>query len=233
MSQALGILLEDNHLLVLNKPAPLATMGAAAGEPSLLEQAKDYIRRKYNKPGNVYLGVVSRLDSFVTGTVIFARTSKAASRISEQFRNGSIRKTYLAIVPHQSRFPEHGTLRHMIYKNDSRKRMFAVAEGNVPAQFAEQAKRAELNYRTIKKSGDSRLIEIDLVTGRKHQIRAQLAAEGCPVTGDRKYASDESFKSGIALHCRSLQFLHPTLKTEVVAGCEPPNWWNLPRFEIS
>ncbi len=235
------ILLEDNHLLVIDKPAPLATMGVRPDTPSLLARAREYIGRKYNKPGNVYLGVVSRLDSFVTGAVIFARTSKAASRISKQFRDGTIDKTYWAIIPaDDDSLPanepgESGfqTLEHMIYKDDARRRMFAVDADAVPSRFQGDARTAELKYKVIGSSESSCLIQIQLITGRKHQIRAQLAAIGRPVVGDRKYGSEEPFEPGIALHCRSLQFEHPTLRTRIEIDCPPPKTWKTPAFRIS
>lgn len=225
MSDPLKILLEDNHLLVVDKPPLLATMGVTPDKPSLLLLAKDYIRKKYEKPGNVYLGVVSRLDAFASGAIIFARTSKSASRISAQLRDGKIIKKYWAIIP--SGIPDAGTLEHWVYKDDSRKRMFAVN------QKRDDAKLARLHYRTLGKSNSLCLLEIDLETGRKHQIRVQLSHEGFAIVGDRKYESERSFPKGIALHCRSLQFEHPTLKTPINVVSAPPNWWKVDRFGIS
>ena len=199
MNHSMEILYEDNHLLAINKPAQLATMGVSEQEDSLLSQAKDYIREKYNKPGNVYLGVVSRLDSFATGAIVFARTSKAASRLSDQIRQRTIKKIYWALVPSDLAVPE-ATLEGWVYKDDARKRMFVSDKERPDAKFA------RLKFRTIGKSGKFRMIEVDLETGRKHQIRAQFNHLGFPIIGDRKYASKEKFPHGIALHCRSLYF---------------------------
>jgi len=226
MSHSLKILFEDNHLLVIDKPALIATMGVAEDEPSLLKEAKAYLRRKYNKPGNVYLGVVSRLDSFVSGAIIFARTSKSASRLSAQMRAGTIKKKYWAIVPDRLS-KRNGTLEHYVFKDDSKHRMFAS-----PYQSPD-SKKARLHYRTIGTWNDQCLLEIDLETGRKHQIRVQFSQVNCPIIGDRKYDSTYSFEKGIALHCRSLHFEHPTQKTGITVESKPPGWWNLDRFGIS
>ncbi len=226
MPERLKILFEDNHLLVVDKPPLLATMGVAENEPSLFKQAKEYLRKKYNKPGNVYLGVVSRLDAFASGAIIFARTSKCASRISAQLREGKIDKTYWAIVP--SGLPAAaGILEHWVSKDDSRRRMLAFD------QPTNDAKHARLHYRTLGQSGSVCLLEIKLETGRKHQIRVQLSHEGIPIVGDRKYGSQQTFETGIALHCRSLQFEHPTRQTQVIVDAPPPNWWKVERFGIS
>ena len=226
MAETLKILFEDNHLLVLDKPPLIATMGVSDDEPSLLKHAKEYIRRKYNKPGNVYLGVVSRLDAFVSGVIVFARTSKSASRLSEQIRSGKIKKTYWAIVPNRLKQPS-GSLRHYVYKDDARRRMFATD------QPAADRKHATLSYQTLATAAGKALLEIDLETGRKHQIRVQFSHVGCPIVGDRKYDSDVAFNKGIALHCRSLHFEHPTQKTRITVKSDPPGWWNLASFGIS
>jgi len=221
----LKILFEDNHLLVVDKPPLLATMGVAPDEPSLLKIAKDYLRQEHNKPGNVYLGVVSRLDAFVSGVIIFARTSKSASRLSAQLRAGTIKKTYWAIIPNIK--PRRGTLEHYLYKNEAKRRMVAT-ENEMPG-----SKFARLRYQIVGTSKDECLLEIYLETGRKHQIRAQFSHIGCPILGDRKYGSNSAFAKGIALHCRSLHFEHPTRKSPITVESEPPRWWNLNRFGIS
>ena len=226
MTDKLKILFEDNHLLVVDKPPLLATMGVAPDEPSLFKLAKEYIREKYNKPGNVYLGVVSRLDAFVSGAIIFARTSKCASRISAQLREGKIDKTYWAIVPNELETTE-GILEHWLSKDDSRHRMFAFDKPTGDAKLA------RLHYHTLGQSGSLCLLEIDLETGRKHQIRVQLSHVGIPIVGDRKYESEQTFNKGIALHCRSLQFEHPTRKTRINVDSPPPGWWKVDRFGIS
>jgi 23S rRNA pseudouridine1911/1915/1917 synthase len=229
MTPKLTILYEDNHLLVVDKPAPLPTMGASEGEDSLVNMAKDYLRVKYNKPGNVFLGVVSRLDSFVTGVVVLARTSKAASRLSEQFRSRSVEKTYWAIVAD----PLPGlaaTLEHQVYKNESRHRMQA-ADMTIAAPA--DAKMARLSYRTLGTNGERTLIEVKLDTGRKHQIRVQLEAIGCPIVGDRKYGSEVTFKQGVALHSQQLAIDHPTSKERMTFQAPPPKWWRISRFSSS
>lgn len=220
------ILFEDNHLLVVNKTPLLATMGVADDEPSLFKLCKEYIRKKYNKPGNVYLGVVSRLDAFASGVIIFARTSKCASRISAQLREGKIDKTYWAIVPNDLPATE-GTLENWVAKDEARHRMFAIDQPTGHARLS------RLHYRTIGRSGSLSLLEIKLETGRKHQIRVQLSHAGFPVLGDRKYGSTKPFETGIALHCRSLKFEHPTRKTQVTVEAPPPGCWKVDRFGIS
>ena len=228
MSNALKILYEDNHLLVIDKAAPLATMGAEAGQLSLVSLAKDYLRVKYNKPGNVYVGVVSRLDAFVTGVIVLARTSKAASRLTDQFRRRSVEKTYWAIVadplPDQA-----GTLEHHVFKNEARHRMeVARSHDQLPAD----AKLARLTYRVIGTCQQRSLLELKLETGRKHQIRVQLESLSCPIVGDRKYGSEVPFKQGIALHSRFLSVEHPTKKQRLEFQAEPPTWWRLEKFQL-
>jgi len=219
----LNVLYEDNHLLVIDKPALVATMGAEEGEPSLVLMAKEYLRVKYKKPGNVYVGVVSRLDAFVTGVIVLARTSKAASRLTDQFRRRSVEKTYWAMVadplPNQS-----GTLEHHIFKNDSRRRMEVVSSRQeIPAD----AKLGRLAYQVIGAHQQRSLLEVKLETGRKHQIRVQLESIGCPIVGDRKYGSELPFKRGIALHSRFLSLDHPTTKERLEFEVTPPKWWQL------
>ena len=224
----IDVIFEDNHLLVLNKPPLIATMGAEPGEPSLLEEAKKYIKRKYNKPGNVYLGVVSRLDAFVSGVIVFAKTSKSASRLSDQFRRRTIVKKYRAIVP-SGILSQQGVLEDLIYKDDASRRMRCTNSGNHA-----DAKLGRLTYRIIRREKRSglELLDIDLETGRKHQIRVQLSHAGCPIVGDRKYESSHSFPAGIALHCFQLIFEHPTLKKPMEFTVAPPNNWSLTEFVL-
>jgi 23S rRNA pseudouridine1911/1915/1917 synthase len=233
----LDVIFEDNHLLVLNKPTLLATMGAAPGEPSLLEQARAYIKKEYKKPGNVYLGVVSRLDAHVSGVIMFARTSKCASRISEQLRKRTVEKTYLAMVP-AGVLPPEGTLEDWVVKDDASRRVRCVAGPDVtfPGENGrtEHPKRAVLHFaiRATDPKRDVDLIEVKLETGRKHQIRVQLSHAGCPIIGDVKYDSQFPFPSGIALHCFRLQLLHPTLKTPLDFEVAPPMFWKMPSFDV-
>ena len=213
------VLYEDNHLLALDKPAGLATMGAAAGQQSLWTLAKEYVKRKYSKPGGVYLGTVSRLDAAVSGVVLFARTSKAAARLAEQFRARSTQKLYWAIVEGLPA-PAADCVDWLI-KDERLRRMRVVAASarQPPAQ------QAVLGYRRLRETPAGWLLAIDLHTGRKHQIRVQLSHRGLPILGDRKYGSRASFASGIALHARRLEFTHPTRGDRLTLTAPlPPAW---------
>ena len=223
MTQVLDIIFEDNHLLVVNKPALLPTMGAEPGRPSLLNLAREYIGTKYGKPGNVYLGVVSRLDAFVSGVIVLARTSKAAARLNSQFANSRADKKYLAIVP-ADRCQASADLEHWLLKDELNHRMMTVKPQHLGARHA------RLRYQRLGEFEHLCLLEISLLTGRKHQIRVQLAASDLPIIGDRKYGSRIPFQPGIALHSRILTIEHPTLKTEMIFTSEPPEYWKLGRF---
>lgn len=211
------ILYEDNHLLVVVKAAGLPTMGVSAGEKSLLTLAKNYVAEKYQKPGNVYLGVVSRLDTPTTGVVVIARTSKAASRLCEQFRTRSVQKLYVAVV--DGIVPEDsGTLRDFMAEEKRHRKMFVTQDpGGIPAV---------LHYRVVKRFQNQTMLEIHLETGRKHQIRVQLSHFGFPITGDFKYRSRSKFPAGIALHAREITFAHPTLGTDLHFTAPFPVTWN-------
>jgi 23S rRNA pseudouridine1911/1915/1917 synthase len=239
----LDVLYEDNHLLAVNKPAMLPTMGVAEDRPSLLSVAKEYVRQKLGKPGNVYLGIVSRLDAPVTGVVLMARTSKAAARLTELFRERDVEKTYWALVDGRVD-PPSGRLVHYLRKDERHRRM------HVTDAVASGAQRAELTYRVlagckrrghkeIGRQGDEEMLvdrlltqprsttwlEVRLLTGRKHQIRVQLADAGWPIVGDRKYGSVRRFPAGIALHSRRLAFMHPVRKEPVtIVASLPPSW---------
>lgn len=224
----LDVLYEDNHLLVVNKPAMLPTMGVAEGRPSLLEMAKEYVRRKYHKPGNVYLGVVSRLDAPVTGVVLLARTSKAAGRLAKQFRERLVEKVYWAIVEGQMA-PPTGKLTDLVRKDERHRRM------HVASQSAAGVQAAELCYRVLgDQAGEPRLraprsatlLEVRPLTGRKHQIRVQLSHAGFPILGDRKYGGKRPFGAGIALHARRLVIEHPVTKIELGVEAPVPTSWN-------
>jgi 23S rRNA pseudouridine1911/1915/1917 synthase len=214
----LDVLYEDNHLLAVNKPAMLATMGVAADIPSLLTVAKDYIRRKYAKPGEVYLGIVSRLDAPVTGVVLMARTSKAAARLTELFKKRDVDKTYWALVEGRIE-PASGRLVHYLRKDERHRKM------HVATAAASDAQRAELSYRMLQYTQGINRLEIQLLTGRKHQIRVQLADAFAPIVGDRKYGSQRSFPRGIALHSRRLEFEHPVKKSPLVIEAPLPESW--------
>ena len=198
----LDVVFEDNHLLVVNKRAELPSMGVAEGRPSLLETAKEYIRRKYGKPGNVYLGMVSRLDAPVTGLIVIARTSKAAGRLSAAFRDRQVTKVYLAAVGGVPDPPD-STLEHYLRKDERHRRVHTTHADCPNAQLA------RLTYRVLSQADHQSLLEVRLDTGRKHQIRVQLSKVGHPILGDWKYGSREQFPAGIALHATKLQLKHP------------------------
>ena len=215
------VLYEDNHLLVVDKPAGFVSQGALAGAPSLVEWGKSYVKRKYNKPGNVYLGVVSRLDAQATGVLVFARTSKAAARLNEQFRERAVRKTYWVLVaPALTR--ERGRMEDWLRHDEGRRRVESC-DAN-----ARGAQRATLGYRTLSSEEATfphQCLEVHLETGRKHQIRVQCALRGSPVVGDTKYGSSLRMPRGIALHSRRLQLVHPVGGRPLEFQAPPPNDW--------
>jgi 23S rRNA pseudouridine1911/1915/1917 synthase len=222
------IVFEDNHLLVVNKPTGWIVQGAQADQDSLLEKARAYLKQKYNKPGNVYVGVVSRLDGLVSGLVPLARTSKAASRLSEQIRNREMKKTYWAIVEGETPTAS-GCLEHWLVRRETDTTTRVATSGTAHAQ------QAIMEYRVLgsmdKEHGSpdfskrTTWLEIELITGRKHQIRAQLSAIGNPILGDVKYGSRLGFAHGIALHCRRLQFRHPTKPETLDLVASVPQQW--------
>jgi 23S rRNA pseudouridine1911/1915/1917 synthase len=219
MSAPFPILYEDNHLLAIVKPPGTPTMGVPLGQPSVLTIAQQYVKQRYNKPGAVYLGIVSRLDAPVSGVLLLARTSKAAGRLTEQFRTRTVKKTYWAVVA-DAMWPGEGECVDWIV-HDERHRRVRIATPDTAG-----AKEARLAYRELRQlEGGLRLLEIDLQTGRKHQIRVQLAHRERPIVGDRKYGSPLKFPVGIALHARRLEFEHPVRKTplELIAPM-PPSW---------
>jgi 23S rRNA pseudouridine1911/1915/1917 synthase len=223
-----AILYEDNHLLVVAKPPDVPTMGVTDNRASVLSMARRYVKQRDNKPGNVYLGVVSRLDTPVSGVLLLAKTSKAASRLTEQFRDRDVAKTYWAIV--EGRLPRpKGKLVDFVAHDDRAQRVAVVKEASPGA------KRAVLSYRRMKSIGNATLVEIRLETGRKHQIRVQLAHTGHPILGDRKYGARQPFSPGIALHGRRLEIIHPVQHTpmEFVARL-PPSWrkWGVQERDV-
>ena len=196
-------LYEDNHIIIVNKESGEIVQGDKTGDRPLSETVKDYIKDKYAKPGNVFLGVVHRLDRPVSGVVVFARTSKALPRLNEMFRVGSVHKTYWAVVANEPPQPE-GRLEHWLVRNERQNKSYAHTR-EVP-----QAKHAVLDYRVIGRTERYRLLEIRLHTGRHHQIRCQLAAMGCPIKGDLKYGAPRSNPDGsISLMARRVEFEHP------------------------
>ena len=197
------VLYEDNHVIIVNKRAGEIVQGDKTGDTPLSEIVKMYLKERFQKPGNVFLGVVHRLDRPVSGVVLFARTSKALSRLSEGFRTRAVGKTYWAIVGQQPP-QDKGTLIHWLTR-DERTNKARAYDREVPG-----AKRAVLDYRVIARSDRYWLLEIDLHTGRHHQIRCQLAKVGCPVRGDLKYGAPRSNPDGsISLHARRITFEHP------------------------
>jgi 23S rRNA pseudouridine1911/1915/1917 synthase len=219
----LHVLYEDNHLLAVVKPAGLPTMGTPGDRPTLLALAKEYVKRRYQKPGNVYLGVMSRLDAPVTGTVLLARTSKAAARLTEQFRNHTVEKLYWAIVEGVFDSPT-GSFVDWLAHDDRHRRMHVVGP-TVPG-----AKEARLAYRQVNAIKHDSWLEIELETGRKHQIRLQLSHHGHPVVGDRKYGSRQAFPEGIALHARRLTVSHPITDARLEFEAPLPEAWR--RFGV-
>jgi 23S rRNA pseudouridine1911/1915/1917 synthase len=213
------VLYEDNHVLVVSKPAGLATMGTSAGTASLVTLARDYIKTKYHKPGNVYLGIVSRLDSLATGIVILARTSKAAARLAEQFRTGSVRKRYLVVLERRPT-ADRADCRDWVDKDETAHRMRCVPSGTPGA------KEATLRYRVLEQlRNGAALAEVELESGRKHQIRLQFSERNCPVFGDRKYDARQTWAGGIALHAWRLDCEHPVRKTPLSFTDSPPRSW--------
>lgn len=226
MLSAERVLYEDNHCLGVIKSAGELSQGDRTGDTSLLEMGKAYIKTKYDKPGAVYLGLVHRLDRPVSGVMLFARTSKAASRLSDQFRRRTISKTYLAVV--EGYPPENeDTLVHYIAGDRTRRKVTALSSPR------DDARRAEIGYRIVSGNSTRTCLEIDLRTGVKHQIRAQLSAIGCPIVGDVKYdkrprpAVPEALYNGraIALHAIRLTAQHPTRKTPLILEAPLPTYW--------
>ncbi len=220
--QNLQILYEDNHLIAVNKRPGDIVQGDKTGDKPLSEIVKQYIKEKYNKPGNVYLGVAHRLDRPTSGIVVFAKSSKALPRLNKLFAEKEAKKTYWAIVKNTP--PKtHDTLTHWLKRNTKQNKSYANKK-EVP-----DSKKAIMDYEIIKKLDNYLLLEIDLKTGRHHQIRSQLTAIGCPIKGDLKYGYDRSNKDGsIHLHARKLMFIHPVKKEKLELIAPPPNdsVWN-------
>jgi len=218
----LQVLFEDNHIIIINKRVGDIVQGDKTGDKPLSEVVKSYIKDKYNKPGNVYLGVVHRLDRPTSGVVIFARTSKALSRLNQALRDKTIQKTYWAIVK-QTPEKEADTLIHYLIKNPKNNKSTAYTSEK------QGAKKAVLHYKILKKFDNYSLLEIDLETGRHHQIRVQLAYIGSPIKGDLKYGFSRSNKDGgIQLHARKIKFTHPVSKEilEIEAPTPDDVLWN-------
>lgn len=213
-SAALNVIYCDNHLLVVRKPAGALTQPDRTGDPTLIDIAKAYVRERFHKPGEVYLACVHRIDRPVSGIVVFARTSKAAGRLHEQFRERDVRKTYWAIV--EGITPRTGVLRDRLARHG---RTSHVTEGD-------GGKEAKLVFRRVRKLGARSALEIDLHTGRHHQIRVQLSAAGHPILGDTRYGSKHTFhERAIALHAHAVTLVHPTRRQLVTFRCDVDSWW--------
>ena len=211
------VVYEDNHIIIVSKESGEIVQGDKTGDTPLSETVKQYIKEAYAKPGNVFLGVVHRLDRPVSGLVLFARTSKALPRLNKMFAEGDIHKTYWAIVANTPPQPE-GTIVHWLVRNEKQNKSYAY-DHEVP-----NSKRAELDYKVIGKSDRYCLVEVVLKTGRHHQIRCQLAKMGCPIKGDLKYGAKRSNADGsICLHSRRMEFVHPISKKEIVVEAPVPN----------
>ena len=215
------VVYEDNHIIVVNKTASEIVQADKTGDTPLSETVKQYLKEKYQKPGNVFLGVTHRLDRPVSGLVIFAKTSKALTRLNEMFRAGEVKKTYWAVVKNAPKESE-GELVHFLVRNEKQNKSYAY-DKEVP-----NSKKAVLDYRLIGRSDNYYLLEVDLKTGRHHQIRCKLAKMGCPIKGDLKYGSPRSNPDGsICLHARRVRFVHPVSKEliELKAPLPEGNLW--------
>lgn len=210
----LQVLFEDNHLIAVNKPAGILSQGDSTGDTTVMDWTKNYIKHRYNKPGDVFLGSIHRLDRPVSGVIIFARTSKALSRMNEMFRDRKTSKTYWAIVTTQPN-PIEGSLRGYIFKDKDKNRSKIVPKAD--SNRHKGAKLAKLDYRLLGRVGSNVLLEVKPETGRPHQIRVQLADQlKTPIRGDLKYGDRNRNEDGnINLHSRSLEFLHPVKKEQV------------------
>jgi 23S rRNA pseudouridine1911/1915/1917 synthase len=215
------VLYEDNHIIIVNKTVSEIVQGDKTGDKPLSEIIKEYLKEKYNKPGNVFCGVTHRLDRPTSGIVVFAKTSKALSRLNDMFKNKEISKTYWAIVKNTPKQPE-GTLKHYLVRNEKQNKSYAY-DTEKP-----DSKQAILHYKLIARSDKYSLLEIDLETGRHHQIRCQLAKIGSTIKGDLKYGAERSNPDGgISLHARKISFIHPVSKEliEVTAPVPEDNLW--------
>ena len=216
----LNVLYEDNHLIAVEKPAGFLTQGDKSGDISLMDEVKEYLKEKHKKPGKVFLGLLHRLDRPVSGIVLFAKTSKGASRLSEQFRNREVEKIYNAIVFGKPK-PEKGLLVNYLVKNEKKNKVDIFETGG------KSRRKAELYYKTIASNDQYSLLKISIKTGKSHQIRAQLSYIGCPILGDVKYGAKIRMENGnIALSATSLSFLSATGGKETKISIPTPAEWN-------
>lgn len=213
----MNVVYEDNHIIIVNKQSGEIVQGDKTGDTPLSDIVKQYIKEKYNKPGNVFLGVVHRLDRPVSGLVVFAKTSKALSRLNEMFRTGDVHKTYWAIVK-KNDIASEATLTDWLTRNERQNKSYAHNR-EVPG-----AKKAVLSYKVRSMSDNYMLLEVRLMTGRHHQIRCQLAHMGCPIKGDLKYGSPRSNPDGsISLMSRRVEFVHPVSKETIAVEAPVPD----------
>jgi len=213
----LEVLYEDNHIIIVNKRAGDIVQGDKTGDQPLSEVVKEYLKEKYSKPGNVYLGVVHRLDRPTTGIVVFSKTSKALPRLNKLFSDKDAKKTYWAIVKNPPPTSQD-TLMHWLKKNPKNNKSYAHVKE------VDSSKKAILHYQLLKSLDNYYLLEVELETGRHHQIRVQLASIGCPIKGDLKYGFDRSNKdASIHLHARQLQFVHPVSNENINVIAPLPN----------
>jgi len=216
-SNSIQILHEDNHIIVVNKRPSDIVQGDKTGDKPLSDKIKSYLKHKYNKPGNVFLGVVHRLDRPTSGIVVFARTSKALTRLNESFRNKTVQKTYWAVVKDAPQ-PPSDELTHYLKKNEKQNKSYILQDAT------HGAKEARLKYKRIYSTDNYHLLEIELITGRHHQIRVQLSHIGCPIKGDIKYGAKRTNKdASIHLHARSIELSHPVSKKRLKLEAPVPN----------
>jgi len=222
------VVYEDNHIIIVNKAAGEIVQGDKTGDMPLSEQVKQYLKEKYQKPGNVFIGVTHRLDRPVSGLVVLARTSKALTRLNEMFRLGQVDKTYWAVVKQAPALPE-AELTNYLLRNEKQNKSYAY-DKEVP-----DSKLAKLKYKLLGRSERYYLLEVELMTGRHHQIRCQLAKMGCPIKGDLKYGAERSNPDGsISLHARRISFVHPVSKQPITVEAEVPDtalWHEFKLFE--
>ena len=220
------VIYEDNHLLVVEKPVNILSQGDDTNDKDMVNLLKNYVKEKYNKPGNVFIGLVHRLDRPVGGVMVFAKTSKAASRLSEQVRNKSFKKTYRAVI-HVNMNKNEYTLKDYLYKN-KKTNMVSVVNKN-----HKEAKNAELDYKTLQSKNNFSLVEIDLKTGRPHQIRVQFSSRNHPLFGDQRYGQNlNKVGQQIALWSYKIEITHPTTKEPMEFICEPPKEYPWDLFNV-
>ena len=227
MSKPLEILYEDNHLVIVNKGVSDIVESDKTGDESLEDRIKMFIKVRDKKPGNVFLGVSHRIDRPVSGAVVFAKTGKALVRLNEMFKNKEVRKKYWAIVRNEPPL-QQDHLEHHLSRNSKQNKSYVRKNADADTKLA------SLSYKLIGRSDNYFLLEIELHTGRHHQIRSQLAHIGCPIKGDLKYGAPRSNKNGgISLHARSLQFMHPVGKAEIFIEAPPPGEDIFNQFKVS